>query len=773
MYRAIFAVFSLCPLIFACGEGTELSGSYGAFELTMENEGTAFTIKHSSGLVLRSARERVVGFRRAAATYEMDVGSFLISEEANSDFVYEGELNNELSEIRVHAEGDNLLLNVSSKNADDNRALLALECDPASSGGFLGFGAQTYDADHRGQIVPVWVSEQGIGKVETDEPSPIWNLVGTRHQSYLAVPMMLAPRAAHSYGLMALTDYRSIWDLCKTEPTRLTIEVWEKTLQLLISPGPRPLEVIEQQTDVVGRIPPAPEWTFGVWMEKIGGRAEVEAEVELIRDAKIPASAIWSEDWRGGYRMGQGDYILEEDWRWDAALYPDLSTMIDGLHARGIKFMTYANTFVVEDVDVWNECLENDYLVKDRRGDPYMFLAPSLEPSGLLELFEPAAYEFTKNELKQTIALGSDGWMADFAEWYPADPKTVRAPNGLDPEAAHHRYPVLWAEVNRQAIEESGNSEIVVFHRSGYLGSQGKAHVIWAGDQRTTFDVDDGLPTIIPIMIGLGATGFPIVTHDIAGYVSATNPPTDKELFFRWTTLGALNPIMRTHHGRSAFDNWRWSSDQETIAHFKRWADFHTKLFPLWMALARDATDSGAPILRSPAIHFPEMLELHAVKDAYLVGDMLYVAPIVTSSVSEREVLMPPGDWYAWADDELIVGGRAITATATMSEIPIYARAGSIVPMLPDGVESLMQNDEVRDLDEVRLERHVRVYLGASRSFREAPGGSYELTGVRPTGRGAMTVTAMGNTKTCPMDQVCIETRNFDPATKFTFDFIW
>lgn len=411
--------------------------------------------------------------------------------------------------------------------------------------------------------------------------------------------------------------------------------------------------------------------------------------------------------------------------------------------------------------------------MKDRRGEPYFFLAPSLENSGLAELFDPAARAWVKEELKKTIALGSDGWMADFAEWYPADPKTVRAPNGGDAEALHHRYPYEWAVVNREAIEESGNPEVVVFHRSGYLGSQGKAHVIWAGDQRTTFDVDDGLPTIVPIIIGLGSTGFPIVTHDIAGYVSATNPPADKELFFRWTTLGALNPIMRTHHGRSAFANWRWSSDQETIAHFKRWADLHTRLFPLWMALAAEASRTAAPILRSPALHYPEMRELHAVNDAYLIGDQLYVAPIVTSSVSEREVLLPPGDWYRFESGELSVGGRAITVTATLSEIPVFARAGAIVPMLPEGVESLMANDEVRDLDEVRQERHVRVWLGAEGQFREANGGEYVLTGARPADRGRKSASATGNTQTCPVDQVCIETRGFDPSTRFTFDFVW
>jgi sulfoquinovosidase len=432
--------------------------------------------------------------------------------------------------------------------------------------------------------------------------------------------------------------------------------------------------------------------------------------------------------------------------------------------------MTYANTFIVDGADVWEEAVAGDHLVKDRRGEDFLFLAPTLEESGLAELFRPETRAFVQRELEETIALGSDGWMADFAEWYPADPRDVRPADGSDPQAAHHRYPLEWARVNRDAVTASGRDDVVVFLRSGYTGSQGAASVIWAGDQRTTFDEDDGLPTIIPIMIGLGASGFPIVTHDIAGYVSATNPPASKELFLRWTALGALNPIMRTHHGRSAFANWRWSSDQETIAVFKRWADLHTRLFPLWYGLAFTASAFGHPIVRSPALHYPGDVRLHAVDDAYLIGDALYVAPVVTASTAARVVLLPEGGWYNFfGPDDLIAGGGSVEVEVPLGEAAIFARAGAIVPMLPEGVESL------RELSgSARNERVVIVWLGAKGSFVEAEGGIYVLnSAARPAGSGRKMMTATGNAITCPFEQQCLETISFDPGRSFTFDFRW
>ncbi len=96
---------------------------------------------------------------------------------------------------------------------------------------------------------------------------------------------------------------------------------------------------------------------------------------------------------------------------------------------------------------------------------------------------------------------------------------------------------------------------------------------------------------------------------------------------------------MRTHHGRDAFANWRWSSDAETVAHFRRWAELHTRLFPLWRALARQASETGAPILRPMAFFDPGDTRLHGIKDAYAIGDVLLVAPVVTASTSTRTVI--------------------------------------------------------------------------------------------------------------------------------------
>jgi alpha-glucosidase len=735
------------PLLFslaACGGAP--SGPVGEFQVQV-GAGFDLTLTHPSGLSLDITG---AGFRPALGVYEMQFGSFLIEDRPLGEWRgaarLEGASRDDdglsaqvvddagqaLGRLTVRPSLGGVTVRVESDDPAVNRAFIALGCDAATSGGFLGFGAQTHDVDHRGQIVPVWVSEQGIGKVDTDTPADVWFLVGTRHQSYLSVPTMLAPRAGASYGLHAPTFYRSIWDLCASDPDTLRVEIWEGAAELVISPGPKPLDVVRQQTALTGRIPKAPDWTFGVWMEAIGGTAAVEAEAQRLRDAQIPASALWTEDWRGGIDQGV-NYILEEDWRWDRDLYPGLPEAIGRLHDQGLGFMTYFNTFVVTGVDVYPELRDAGFLVKDRAGEDLAFQAPDFEASHLADLFTPGARAFVKDELKAALQMGIDGWMADFAEWYPADPRAVMTSDGRDPEAAHHQYPLEWAVVNREAVDEAGADDAVIFHRSGYTGSQGKAHVVWAGDQRTSFQTDDGLPTIVPILMGLSVTGFPVVTHDIAGYVSATNPPSTKDLFLRWTSLGALAPVMRTHHGRAIHDNWRWDRDADTTAHFKRWADLHTRLFPLWAGLAQDASETGAPILRPMAFADPGDVRLHGIKDAYLVGDALLVAPVVTASVAARQVSLPAGTWYDWESGEALAGGGEVTLQVPLRDLGLLARAGAVVPLLPEGVQTLRRAQGLSTLDGARRTREVRVWLGAEGAAREPEGGRYTLeSGSRP-----------------------------------------
>lgn len=635
-------------------------------------------------------------------------------------------------------EEGHLLVKVEPGDGPERRFSWGYACDAEDH--FAGFGAQTWDVDHRGQTVPTWVQEEGIGKIETDTYDDfLWYMAGRRHSSHLPIPQYLSRRG---YMLTTETDNRSIFALCSEQDDAVRVEV-DLPLSIHLFDGPEPAKAIERATAVFGRPRMPPTLAFAPWLDALHGTQSVLGVAQTARAEGIPSSVIWTEDWRGGSTSMMGSYDLKEEWEVDTSLYPDLKGLTSTLHDNGYAFMIYFNPFVFENTKAWSETAANGWLIKKQSGDPYTFQAASIvESTSMIDLTNPAARAWALGKMKAALSLGVDGWMTDFAEWVPTD-SVLAGGSGMD---LHNRYPVLWQQLSREAIDSVGDgSPRLFFARSGWFGTPSVADVIWAGDQKTNLDRDDGMPVIIPIGIGLGMVGVSTYAHDIAGYNSTTVKPSTKEVFFRWTELGAWTPVMRTHHGNYPDDNWAWDSDAETTAHFRRYARLHMALLPMWEGLAKLASQSGMPIWRGMALHFPEDPKVWPITDQVMVGDGLLIAPVQVEGATSRGVYLPSGLWYSWEGETAIGGPATIDAQAAVGEIPVYARQGAIVPMLPDGVMTVCHGSPaVPDPATVGEDRVVRVFLGANGAFQEASGLRYELEQVASGWQGTLSFTWNG-----------------------------
>jgi sulfoquinovosidase len=593
-----------------------------------------------------------------------------------------------------------------------NRGSFAFAC--ADDDHFLGLGGQTAAVDHRGAVVPLWVSEDGIGKDPFDESTGVWFLVGRLHSTHTPMPVYLSSRG---YALVLDTPYRSIFDLCGTAEDVVRIETWEPELRLRLFWGPSPAQAIERLTAWLGRPRLPPAFAFAPWLDALYGSDSVRGVAQRLRAAEVPSSVIWTEDWRGGNDEGTG-YVLEEDWELDRDLYPDFEAVADELHAAGFKWLTYNNSFLDSTVPVYDEAVAGGYTIEDAGGEPYLFEGVKFQPTSLLDLSNPAATAWAKDKYRESITAGADGWMADFAEWLPHD--AVLA-SGADPMAEHNRYPVEWARLQQELLDEAyaeDGVERLTFIRAAYLGSQPLVSVVWAGDQQTDFDPLDGYPSVIPMGIGLGITGFPYFAHDIGGYMSQGTVPTTEELWYRWVTFGALSPVMRTHHGRSARDNWNWESDAASTEHLRRWADFHIRLFPYLYAMAGAASATGAPMFRPLAFDHPTWAPGWSLTDQYLLGDRLLVAPIVQEGATSRTVQLPPGTWYPLAGGAAVEG--SITADAPVQEIPVFVPAGTLLALLPEGVQTLIEADDAGS------DRELWLWPGGRGALDEVGGTAYD-----------------------------------------------
>lgn len=409
-------------------------------------------------------------------------------------------------------------------------------------------------------------------------------------------------------------------------------------------------------------------------------------------------------------------------------LYPDAEALAAELSAQGLDWHAYFNTFLVDGERIFSDAQAGGHFVKNDKGAPYLFEGPTFRPTGLADLSRPETREWVKGFMRKALDQGFKGWMADFGEWLPHDAVLASGASALE---AHNRYPAEWVKLNAEVTKERDPSgeRLIFFARAGWLGANASAPVVWAGDQRTSFQRDDGLFTVLPMGINLGLAGVSTFGHDISGYQSGTNPVATKELFFRWTSLGALTPVMRTHHGTNPRANWRFDSDADSLAHYRRWAKMHVQLFPFFDGLAHEAETRGVPIMRGVFLEAPEDDAAWRISDEYLLGRALLVAPIVDEGATQRAVHLPPGKWISLATSAEAVGPIELTATATVNELPTWLRRGAVVPRLPDRVDTLVPADAPTvDLDDVKNERVLWWAPGGEETFVERDGTSYQST---------------------------------------------
>jgi alpha-glucosidase len=248
--------------------------------------------------------------------------------------------------------------------------------------------------------------------------------------------------------------------------------------------------------------------------------------------------------------------------------------------------------------------------------------------------------------------------------------------------------------MNREFFDKARpDGDYVFFIRGGYTGVQKYAPVMWTGDSNTNWERLDGLPSVIPAVASVGISGFPITATDIAGYTCLTTSSADKELFIRWAQLGAMLPVMRNHRGYEPCENWPFDGDAETLAAYKKSAVLHTALFPYIYTLVYDAAVLGWPVVRHLALHYPDDTEAAGEQYQFLLGDRILVAPVIRKKAREREVYFPPGEWLDFYTGERFVGPGRKTVPGPLDHIPLFVKAGTIVPTFDSVIDTLVKED--------------------------------------------------------------------------------
>ena len=406
--------------------------------------------------------------------------------------------------------------------------------------------------------------------------------------SYAPMPIFVTDRrrlilfdtTADGYAdLTGRQTLRFVFDSCPKSLTLLTGNSYESLSRLLSRRIPNRQYL--------------PGWCYdGMILSAQGGTQQVLDKTFKLLDAGAKISAVWSQDWSGCNRTVMG-YQVWWNWEADQKLYPDLKGAIEQLNARGVRFLAYINPYLVKGSRLYDYCKKQGYLITHPDGSIYHIKSTTFD-AGMLDLTHPAAVRYIKETLigKNMLDLGISGWMADFGEYLPVDCVL----HDGDPAALHNEWPVLWARINREAIEEYGAKDVMFFTRSGYLGIQRYAPILWNGDQHTDYTKDYGMPCVMPASFSLAFSGVTMVHCDIGGFFSFMKLKRDAELFIRWMELGTFSLLMRSHESIRPRANAQ-PYDDAVIRQTVRLTKLHTALKPYLVQVAA-AAGRGEPALR-------------------------------------------------------------------------------------------------------------------------------------------------------------------------------
>lgn len=512
-----------------------------------------------------------------------------------------------------------------------------------------GFGEKFTPMDKRGQRIDCWN----------------FNTWGTTNErAYKNVPFFMSSKG---YGVFINSSRRSIYDLGTAGSSVSTaIEVRDSRLDLFFLYGPSLKQVLRGYTDLTGRPPVPPKWSFGLWMSRYGYRTRQELEKvgEELRKRDIPCDVLHLDP----YWMRENQYA---DLVWDEQAFPKPAEMIGGLRAKGFRLCLWLQPWIPQTSEVYAEGERGGYFARRADGLVYLY-APTIPrtpvPCGIVDFSNPEAARWYQGKIRRLAEAGVSAFKTDFGEAIPED---AHFHNGLTGKDMHNLYPILYNRTFYEVFEALGGDR-VVWSRSAFAGSQ-RYPVHWGGDPFCSFT---DLALALWAGLSIGMSGFPFWSHDIGGFEGKPTP----EVYVRWAQFGLLSSHSRCH-GTTPREPWEYGDRAVRI--FRRYAKLRYRLLPYLYACAHEAARSGIPVMRAMVLEFQDDPLTHGLDLQYMLGPSLLVAPVYDGT-TRRSIYLPRGTWTDFWSDRTYQGPSAIEYPAPLEVLPLLVRDDCIIPLGPE-----------------------------------------------------------------------------------------
>ena len=530
-----------------------------------------------------------------------------------------------------------------------------------------------------------------------------------------AIPVLLSTKG---YGLLWDNYAESKWYGAEKNNTQFTyVSESGKMVDYYFFYGPSFDQIINSYRNVTGKAPMYPKWAFGLFQsqDRYKTQDEVLAPAAAYRAAHIPVDAI-VQDWYYWYPLPIGSHVMEPK------AYPNPKAMVDQLHDQHFHAMisiwpcfgSGTNNFnALKAAGNLTSVTWDNFLVHTR--DTYY------------DAHSPAAREMYWDQARDSLIkrMGWDAWWVDQCEPDTEDPNDRKRAKfytgqGID---YFNTYSLMHTEgLYAKWRRDIPGKRIYLLTRQTFAGQQRNGATLWSSDINTTFPT---LKNQVPQAINTCSSGTPYWTSDIGGYLSRSSEggvpdwtkPSMRELFTRWFQFGCFSPIMRIHgRGERALFSKNW--DENTRSILIKYDNLRYRLLPYNYSLGAKVTMDNYTIMRSLAFDFREDMAVYSIPDEYMFGSAFLVSPVTqqlytvdgaNNTTKTRKVYLPKNiAWFDFWTGKQWQGGQTIDASAPIDIMPLFVKAGSIVPM---GKEMEWATQKPADTIE------LRIYPGADASF--------------------------------------------------------
>lgn len=529
-----------------------------------------------------------------------------------------------------------------------------------------GLGQRASNLNLRGKKLAFWNWDNTDYKRDTD---PV----------YYSIPFYLGVHEQYALGILWDNPARGSVDLGAVSPEQMQFSSETGELRFYIIGDLSADKVLKRYFELSGAPLLPPLWAFGYhqsrWSYTPSGKfRQIATE---FRKRQIPCDVLHFDiDYMDGYRV----------FTWNKQTFGDMAFLLKELKTQGFKSVAIVDPAIKADPAYEAFASGKAAGVFHTYPDGSLFLAPVWAgESAFPDFTNPSTRTWWANRIASLVELGFDGLWNDMNEPVVFAPKSsATLPDYIPAEwdgrksthlaGAHNVYGMQMSRATCAGILKARPDErIFTLTRAGYAGSQ-RYGGSWTGDNDATWD---HLRLSLSMVLNLGLSGVVFTGPDIGGFRGKASP----ELYARWIQAASLFPFFRTHTAAGTPDQEPWSYGPEVEAIARKFINLRYQLLPYIYSSFAQCASVGKPLIYPTFLYDPEDSRLHNQDDVFMLGEALLVAPILENGARSREVYLPRGVWYDFWTGKLIDGSRTVTVEAPLDSMPIFAKAGKVIPM--------------------------------------------------------------------------------------------